>query len=37
MLRLVYQYAPFMVTSSMNGEPQHIYEGLYTINGYGEE
>jgi hypothetical protein len=26
-----------MVTSSTDGESRPIYEGLYTIGGYGEE
>ncbi|XP_051186755.1 uncharacterized protein [Lolium perenne] len=32
----MYKYSPFMVTSSESGEPRPIYEGLYTVGGYGE-
>jgi hypothetical protein len=28
--------APFVVTSSADGEQRPIYEGLYTIGGYGD-
>jgi hypothetical protein len=33
----MYLYAPFVVTSSADGESQPIYGGLYMIGGYGEE
>jgi hypothetical protein len=32
----VYLYAPFVVTSSVDGESRLIYGGVYTIGGYGE-
>jgi hypothetical protein len=32
----VYQYAPFVATSSAYGEPRPVYGGLYTIGNHGE-
>jgi hypothetical protein len=33
----MYQYAPFVVTSSADGESRPIYGGLHTVGCYGEE